>query len=303
MEGKKITAVLAGILAAACLIVTIVLVSVNSKTKYLPVTAVDDLVDVLDAAGIGIDPDIIETKRERGDVFVFDSADYYDTVAGLLCKESVSETFATPDGNLLLFENGAILEFGADFSFRYSKDGKKHSVPDREYMTEATLDPTGEYKDAAEEAVKFLNSGSRSFAQSENISIITNADIVFGDGEKYYVECSRTLDGVAITDNTVVCTYCDGEVIAAEGKWCFFTSGESYSAQLTDHLNILFNARNDIIIPERKKVNITSVEKCYSLYYYGDGEDFCLIPCWQISTDIAGDYIYSALDGTIYTNN
>ena len=50
-------------------------------------------------------------------------------------------------------------------------------------------------------------------------------------------------------------------------------------------------------------VTVEAVSLCYSLYFYGGGEDFCLIPCWQVVTDTRGDYIFNALDGTLYTKS
>lgn len=301
MESRKITATLVAILALACAIITVVLISVNRKIHHIPQTAVNDMVDVLDRAGIGISPDMIGTKRENGDVYIFNSADYFGSVARLMQNDAVTETFATPDGEILLYENGALIEFGKGFYFRYSLDGDKHLVPDTEYFTERLSPAMKEYKEVADAAVRFLDKGSRDFSLGGMITIVTTVDAVYGDGDNYYAVCSRTMDGVAITDNTVTCTYHDGVVSAAEGTWCFLTKGESYSAQLTDQLNILFSAMKDIAIPEGKRVKITSIGRCYSLYYYGENDDFCLIPCWQVSTDKAGDYIYNALDGALST--
>ena len=303
MESKKITAALAVVLAVACVIVAAVLISSNRKLNYLPDTSLEDMTEVLENAGITIDKSIIGTKRENGDVYVFGTDGYYETVANSLIGDEIANTYATPDGQIFEFADGALIEFGSGFCFRYSRDGKKHPLPDGGYMPEIISPTLSEYRKITETAEKFLDSGSRSFAQSASISIVTTVDMLYGDGERYYIVCSRTLDGVAITDNTVTCIYEDGVITAAEGTWCFLTEGESYSAQLTDHLNILFNAKKDITVPEGEKVGIVSIDRCYSLYYYGEGDEFCLIPCWQVTTDSAEKFIYNALDGTLYTIN
>ena len=128
-----------------------------------------------------------------------------------------------------------------------------------------------------------------------------------------YVLCSRTTEGVEITGNLVLCTVENEKVIAAYGTWCFFTPGTSYSAQLTDVLNILFNVKKDLGTsplsassasgdePERNPVTIEAIKSCYSLYFFGEERNFCLIPCWQITTDTRGDLIYNAINGTLYT--
>jgi len=56
---------------------------------------------------------------------------------------------------------------------------------------------------------------------------------------------------------------------------------------------------NDI---DSSPVSIKSVSLSYSLYFYGSREEFCLIPCWQVVTDNMGDFIYNAIDSTLYTN-
>jgi hypothetical protein len=91
-------------------------------------------------------------------------------------------------------------------------------------------------------------------------------------------------------------------VTEAWGTWYFLTAAESYSAPLIDTLNILFNMKKEIGASE-ERVRVESVTLCYSLYFLGDREGFCLIPCWQVATDTRGSYLFNALDGTFYTNN
>ncbi|MGN1410557.1 MAG: hypothetical protein ACI4XJ_10345, partial [Eubacteriales bacterium] len=106
----------------------------------------------------------------------------------------------------------------------------------------------------------------------------------------------------AINDNAVLCVIEGGEVIEALGTWCFLTLGEAYSAQLCDIINILFNVKKEIGAKE-DEVRVEAVGLCYSLYTYGDDGNFCLIPCWKVITDNAGEFIYNAINSTIYTKN
>ena len=151
----------------------------------------------------------------------------------------------------------------------------------------------------------FLDSGSREFNTS-NMSIVTVVESVAERNGVYYALCTRTIDGVAMTGNRVTCTITDEKVIEAEGSWSFLTPGQSYTAQLSDLFNILFHVRKEISAASENitsAVTIESIDLCYSMYYYGEKEDFCLIPCWQIATDLCGNYIYNALDSTLYTIN
>lgn len=301
MESKRITAALACILAAACVIVTVILVSVNRKINYLPESAVADIVAVLEAEDIRISPELIDTKREKRDVYVFSFEEYGDTVARRLGGNNISSKFTTPSGEIIQTDDGQLLEFGDGFYFRYSRDGERHIFPLTEQLSAGTQISPSLKKEISDAAVKFLDSGSRDQSFGSQMSIVTSVDAVCEYDGVYYAVCSRTIDGVRITDNTVVCAYSGGAVSDAEGVWCFFVEAEPYSAQLIDHLNILFNVKRDMPRTGDGQITITSISLCYSLYYYGDGDDFCLIPCWQVTTDTAGELIYNALDGTLYT--
>lgn len=303
MESKRITAALACVLAAACLIVTVILVSVNRKINYLPNSSVDDIVSVLAKNNIIVSPDIIETKRTKGDVFVFDSNEYSEKVVRALGGESTFEKFTTPTGEIFLLEDGQLLEFGRDFYFRYSSDGKKHEFPTEGTLIYPSAEESRETDIMIDAAIKFLDGGSRRFIKNEKISIVTSVDMIYETDGVYYAVCTRMMDGIPITGNTVTCAYSGEKIIGADGTWCFLTESESHSAQLADHLNILFNAGKDISHEENEKVEIKSITMCYSIYYYGDGDGFCLIPCWQVTTNTHEKLVYNALDGTLYTNN
>ena len=294
--------ILASVLLAACIIVTAILVSVNIKKNSLPDTAVDDIIALLEDSGIDIDRELIPKNTRTGKVYIFGTDDYGVTVSSLLTGESVKSRYAVPGGEIITTDGGKLLELGDDFSFRYSSDGAKKDTPD----TDSLEDVSGTISDAyrkkiVSEAVGFLDSGSADFDLSGKITALTEVVKICSNGGKYYAVCSRKIDGVEVADNVAVCTLEDGQVTYAEGRWCFLSGGEEYSAQLSDILNILFNVSSEIKPEEGRRARITSVGMCYSLYYYGGGEKFCLIPCRQITTENDGDYIFSSLDGTLYT--
>ena len=301
MEHKKILSVLASVLAVACVICAVILISVYKKNNYIPDEAVNNIVEILSSSGIEIDGDIIPTRRESGKVYICGSDGYNENVTRLLLGEEIVSTYATPDGEIILTGSGGLLEFGKNFYFRYSSDGEKRTVPDAKDMSAYGKTETAFRENIIKAVTDFLDSGSREFSLSRQIRVETKVERISEIGDTAYVVCTRTIDGIEITDNTVICTYEDGKVTGVEGGWCFLTGGESYSAQLSDILNILFNVKNEIGSANGQKVRIESIEKCYSLYYYGDGAEFCLIPCWQITTDSAGEYIFNALDSTLYT--
>ena len=289
------------ILTTSCVVVAAVIFSLRKEIFYLPDKSADDLVDVLAASGISVDRRLISTKKERGYVYVCGSGDYNSSVATLLSSDGIKYSFAVPDGELIVMSGGARFEFGDGFSFRYYKRGKAEEMPDPLRLYDISSHPS-EKKTAeiSKIAAEFMDRGSDEFKSSDNMSIVTEVGSVWEDSGKYYALCTRSIDGVEINDNMVLCVIEDGEVVEAAGRWCFLTLGESYSAQLCDIINILFNVKKEIG-SESDNVRIESVALCYSLYTYSDGGDFCLIPCWKVVTDNVGEFIYNALNGTIYT--
>lgn len=304
MESNRIMNVLAVVLASACIIVAVTLVRVKYKTDYVPSEAVTDLIEILEDDGIYIDRSIISRKRTGGTVYMFDSDGYNRIVAELLGDSNVRDCYVIPDGELMILENGDRIEFGGDFTFRYqSKNADTFSPNIVELQSYAANRSIDEKEDSVSAVRDFLNRGSRSLGELD-------VDVMIDDIWEYdgvdYVLCSRTVDDIVINGNLVLCTIENEKVTSAYGTWCFFTSGESYSAQLADILNILFNVKKDLAAStdsddERESVVIESVKSCYSLYFFGEEENFCLIPCWQITTDTRGELIYNAINGTLYT--
>lgn len=292
---------LAVILLVACGIVSVSLFRMLHHMNYIPSAAVEDLVEIMARDGILLDRDIVSEKRERGTVYLFDSDDYNRTVAELLGGAIVRDTYAIPDGELLILENGNRCEFTGNFTFRYQAAGADTAAPDVVDLRYYGTPKPEENAEAAVEAVRnFLGNGSRAFSGSRELRVAVKIDGIWEEAGIEYVLCSRTIDGVTITGNLVLCTVENGVVTAAYGTWCFFTEGTSYSAQLTDLLNILFNVKKHLT-PADSEITIESIHSCYSLYFFGEEEKFCLIPCWQITTDKHGDWIYNAIDGTLYT--
>ena len=304
MQHKHITLFLSVLLAAVCIFMTVNLITIYRKSAYLPAETTDSIVSILAKDNIRINPDIIPTKRKNGTVYVCDSADYNRTVAQLLGDSNAKAEYAIPDGSLIVLENGAMIEFGSSFSFRYTSEGDSFrdafSVSGLTYVADEQV-----HAEISGIVVDFLDSGSREFDTS-NIDIVTVVESVRVKDGIYYVFCTRTINGVAVTGNYALCAVSGGRVTNAEGAWSFLTLGQSYSSQLSDLFNILFHVRKEITSSADESVGtvtITSIDLCYSLYFYGAEEEFCLIPCWQIMTDVCGNFIYNALDSTLYTND
>ena len=311
MESRRVTVPLAVILAVSCLILGFVLAQIRREGDALPDSAVNDLISSLKDAGITADPSLVSGKRETAAVYVLDSEDYALTAASLLSGSVPEKTYAVPDGRIFLMENGARLDFGDDFSFRYSRSGER--VEDTRVFDPAPPEiMLGEERQAAVNRIvsDFLDAGSSAFsaAGGRGVDVRCLTDAVWENEGVQYALCSRTVDGARISANRVICAIRDDRVTEAWGTWYFLTAAESYSAPLIDTMNILFNMKKQIGTAPQP-VRVEAVTLCYSLYFLGDRGDpggrggFCLIPCWQVVTDTMGSYLFNAMDGAFYTNN
>ena len=310
MEHKRIIPVLICILAAACVVLGLILASVSSGISTIPESAVENMIAILEKDGIFVDRELISAHRISGTVYVCDSPEYNRTVAERLSGTGVLSSYIIPDGEVMMMAEGARFEFGSSFTFRYFKNGMPAETPGMFELTDMqTQISENKRQDIKETVIRFLDRGSGEF---EDLNVVTYVDSVWEKAGKYYALCSRSMDGIEIAGNLVLCAVEGDEVTEAYGTWCFLTPARTYSAQLSDLINILFNVKKQLagrtaetdesgeaLLPD--PVTITDIVLCYSLYFYGEGESFCLIPCWQIVTDTAGEMIYNAIDSTLYT--
>ena len=219
MENNRIMRLLAVILLIACGIVAVTLVRINYNMDYVSSDAVDDLVAVMEKDGVRIDRNIISRKRENGTVYVFDSDGYAGIVAQLLSGSAVKETYAVPDGELILLENGDRCEFGENFTFRYQAKDADSFSPNIMDLRQYAVPALTEKEEVIVEAVQtFLDNGSRSFEESGlNVEVVV--DEIWNYAGISYVLCSRKIDDVEITGNLVLCTVEKGKVTAAYGTF------------------------------------------------------------------------------------
>ena len=301
LQQKKTIVFLAVVLAASCAVLGILLYGTLAEREYLPQSVVENVVSVLAESNIEIDPSLVSTRRRTAAVYVFGSADYDNTVAALLADSPVKDVYVTPDGAIFITESGARVEFGADFSFRYRADGGVvRPIPSPDLSKQpARLSEEGAAS-VSKLATEFIERGSRTFESGGSVNAITTVESIWTRDGAYYALCVRSINGAEVNANRVVCAVRDGVVTEAWGNWVFLTPAESYSAQLYDLVNILFHMKKEIG-QAQEPVSVEEISLCYSLYFYGEKEDFCLIPCYQIVTSTMGNFIFNALDGTVYT--
>ena len=154
MEHKRIITVLICVLVASCVIVSGYVISINRESRYLPDKSVEDIVKILADENISIDPQLISTKTEVGNVYICGSPEEYSsTVAGLIEDCGVRYSFAVPDGDIIIMTNGARFEFGSEFSFRYSENGEEVSLPTRDKLPQMSTPLSEKTKNEISDAV------------------------------------------------------------------------------------------------------------------------------------------------------
>lgn len=303
MRHNRLVACLACILLGACIVIALTLSSIREKSSNLPESSVDDIIKILADADIHVEREIISTKKESGRVYVCDPGEYNNTTAELIGGDKVWASYTVPGGEIIVLTSGARFEFYENFEFRYSLDEEKKNLLDDFNLADANqIMNAGAVSRIGEIVRGFLekNRSGNDVAGANDISTKVNG-IWELDG-KHYALCSRTVGGVPMAGNTMLCLVEGGVVTQASGTWCFLETGESYSAQLMDHLNILFNVKKEITRMEHSgSVVVKSLESCYTIYQIEDY--FCLIPCWQVETDTFPKMIFNAINGALVTKN
>jgi len=301
MRHNRLIVCLSCILAAACIVLAFTLFSIRERSNRLPDSSIDDIISILAADDIYIDREIISNRIENGRVYVCDPREYNISAAESLGGEKVFASYVVPGGEIVVLTSGARFEFYENFEFRYSLDEEKKNLLESFNLSDANqILNLGAVSHIGDIVRDFLERGSKKNDTSTNNDIVTNVNGVWELEGKHYALCSRTIGGIPISGNTMLCLVEGGVVTQAAGTWSFLTVGESYSAQLADHLNILFNVKKEITGLERDgDVVVKSIEPCYTVYQIDDY--FCLIPCWQVETDSYAKFIFNAINGALVT--
>ncbi len=308
MERQKIFPVLFAVLLAASVFLGVYFFVMYRNINYLPEEGLDDLCEILASDGILLDKGIVPLKKETGTVYVCDSEEYGVRVAGQLGESEIKYRFAVPDGEMILLQNGVLLAFGEDFFFRYRLDETTSytdgALEEAFFGSQNLLPPQRAEKECGA-AKAFLERGSSGFLKQDQLKLAIEVGSVSEKDGVYYVECIRTIDGLRINGNRVVCAVVNGVVAEAAGIWSFLSGGEAYSSQLTDIFNILFRMKKEIekhrASEELPVVTVKGIERCYTLLLSGENSGLCFVPCWKIVTEECGNFVYNAIDGSLCT--
>ncbi len=297
MEHKRILPFLIIILFIACIIISVILASAYRRVNFISDDTIDAAVSILEKSNITIDRSMIPQRVMTGTVYEFEYDEYSSTVAPLLGGSKIKQSYIVPGNEIIVLENGSTLTFGNDFSITYKLDPEKDyfSLNYNEHIPPTEIDKLTEAEATAKE---FLQNGSSGFESDSSIIIDTRV-VVYRSGDIYSASCTRTIDGMTVNGNNIICIIKDGKVVEATGNWNFLTSGIPHTITLVDISGVLFKAKNDLKNARPYgNITIVSIGRCYSLTIGGNGNVF-LVPCWTIETNYSDIFIYSGIDGDL----
>ena len=310
MKGWRVLKItLIGILVIANVFMLGFLYSVFRPMERIPEDAIRQMRELFRRDGIYIPQGVVDDRKINPVIYEGDMGnDYYIRVAEELSGSDVSRTFDAPNGMVVSLKSGDRCTFYDGFGLRYmASDAPEHyTVTTLDVDSLTAVEPSladSMKKSVAAFVSPALPTGERGGEQAESYSVIAcGKDSKTDIG---YVICQQWMEGYPLADFRTVFAVYGGEIIGMSGSWCFASRGATYSAQLMDQINILYSVRARIL-EERgdsgsDRVEITSMELGYAVYFRDDTENFYLIPAWNVGTDSGEIYCINAVDGTLYT--
>ena len=249
--------------------------------------AIDNITELLASGGIIADKEFLTAEHESSKVYVCNiSEDYNVEIAKALMGEYI-EAFATPSG-AEFFAEDSMLSLDEDFEIRFSANGFE-----------------------APETTNALEEAERESLMEKLSSLFSDEKYGFeliSSGKKdglLFAETVQTVSGRSIDNHTLRCWFDGDRLLYLDGKWCFLSIDESFSAHTLDSVNILFIEKSELEsrraeqedIPDLLTVNNMSL--CYCSHLSVDGSKLYIIPSWHIEWAEAdsNDTYYNAVSG------
>lgn len=308
MGWHKLKGVLAGVLAAVNLFLLYMVREQARALDFIPDEAVEKLISLLEEDSIYLAEGAL--NREKQSPVIYGgvlSETYYKNVAESLSDSRENLFFTTPNGVVMTVDSGARFAFASGFGIRYEAAGFSELLLDSGFFeTEVTR-----FADNARivpleggDSRRVTAAVSRFLAETSDRALtdMLSYDIVncFTDPETKvnYAVCTQKIKDTEVTNLKAAFAVLDGTVIGMNGRWCFESVGNTYSAQLYDQLHILYSVK-ERIREENGPVPavIESVSLVYAVYYHADSDGFYLIPTWRVTVDNGREFLFNAVDG------
>lgn len=316
MGWNKLKVVLIAVLAAFNLFLLYMIREQARQSDYIPDESVARLVTLLENDGITIADGALDQNKKSLVIYGGGMGDaYYADTATRISGDDVSLSFPAPSGVVLSMKNGDRCAFDGGFRIRYEAAGFTTLLGEYGFLSEdpSALGSRGTFAILSARETRALTDVVEAFLlradgvteRSEQRAVRYEVLFCGADPETkvQYLVAVQTVEGVAVTNLCSAFAVLDGTVIGMSGEWAFAEIQSTYSAQLYDQINILYNVKERIAAEGKASPTVvTSVSLVYAVYYHADASSFYLIPTWNVSTDSGESYLLNGVDGTFYTD-
>ena len=271
------------ILAAINLFLLISLTNHSSQIKYYDEELISATVEYMKTNGMIADDSLIPRRRESFSVFagVYDVSLILRDTDKFFPSGGVS-VYALPSGAVLLTDaEGGYARFGTnmDLKFRAAGYDGDFAPTSGAVTSEAALDERLENEIKAFLSPVGVNTGAGALSANVVGALYCEESGVSA------VECREASDGIPMYGFTVTVYLKDGEIIGADGKWCFNPPSSKINAETQDVISILINESGRL----RTEYKAALKE-----------DPAALMPAYIVSGINANYYIYSDDDGNVY---
>ena len=290
MNWKNVKIFMIALLVIADIFLAVTLILQKNDTLYNK-ESIEDIQALLAESGIEVDEKFLDLKTTSGEIYVADMSDYQSYISKKFMKNSISETFATPDGVKFFSEEGDGLEIKNVFEISFSR--ASFSLPE---SGGNKVESASELKKIRKQISELLFSES----EREDYSVLLEEATKYGNVT--VAKLKQTINGKNIENSSLICCTKDEKLMYLSGKWCFMPTDSKNSAHLLDSVNILFIEKSDIdentAEGEAKKTRkIKNMELCSWAFVTKDNSGISFIPSWHIEWEDGESSFYNALDG------
>ena len=270
------------VLAAINLFLLISLTNQMSQIKYYDENLIGATIENMKANGMIANESLIPRVREKFSVLegVYDTGVMISEAKRFLGSGDVS-VYALPSGAVYVSDgNGGYTRFDRNMDFAYCSSGFGETLSTLPTASAEADDPDRFIAPARE----FLVSGSGG-SDNGSLSMTAVAVSYYPENDVYAVECQEIAEGLPIYGFVATVYIKDGEIRAADGKWCFSKPRSKINAETQDVISILINESGRLRTEYRAALK-------------DDPEAF--MPAYIVSDISANYYIFSDDDGDIY---
>ncbi len=217
--------------------------------------------------------------------------------------------------------NNITAEFYGDFSLRcVMGDIQTRENELAEYLTSLTGETADGMAEISPDILAALEPVSSARLRKLN-RILESVPIIEGENDKlkvslriescaydaahdrYLINCREYVEDYVIHDSGALVIVEGEELVWLSGSMIFFEIGNSYSTELYDQINVLFDEKayvEENSEEEASSCEILSMELVYCVSWYSGGDVYYIIPAWQVGYSDGTVRIRSALNGSLY---